>query len=121
MCTHKEFDTTYRMDHNCIYRSHGRSGADQTIVSARQGTLNPRPRDVKRETFQDSEFFDAEDLLQVKYEMLRLVEIDNNRSVRQRRHSACRDHPSIRHRRHFRKPVSPACCRRSGVHDPGTS
>lgn len=42
----------------------------------RQGTLNPRPRDVTHEIFQESEFFDREDLLQVKYEMLRLVEID---------------------------------------------
>ena len=39
-------------------------------------TLNPRPEDVKHAAFQDSEFFDADDLLQVKYEMLRLVEID---------------------------------------------
>lgn len=39
-------------------------------------TLNPRPEDVKHSAFQDSEFFDADDLLQVKYEMLRLVEID---------------------------------------------
>ena len=42
----------------------------------RQGTLNPRPRDVRHEIFQDNDFFDPEDLLQVKYEMLRLVEID---------------------------------------------
>ena len=40
------------------------------------GTLNPRPQDVKNETFQDSDFFDSDDLLQVKYEMLRLVEVD---------------------------------------------
>jgi transposase len=42
----------------------------------RQGTLNPRPRDVTHEIFQQNEFFDPEDLLQVKYEMLRLVDID---------------------------------------------
>jgi transposase len=41
-----------------------------------QGTLNPRPQRVRHESFQDSEFFDPEDLLQVKYEMLRQVEID---------------------------------------------
>ena len=40
------------------------------------GTLNPRPHDVKSQTFRDSDFFDADDLLQVKYEMLRLVEVD---------------------------------------------
>jgi transposase len=41
-----------------------------------QGTLNPHPRAVRHESFQDSEFFDPEDWLQVKYEMLRQVEID---------------------------------------------
>lgn len=41
-----------------------------------QSTLNPRPHDVRHRSFQDSEFFDPEDLLQVKYEMLRQVEID---------------------------------------------
>jgi len=41
-----------------------------------QGTLNPRPHSVRHQSFQDSEFFDPEDWLQVKYEMLRQVEID---------------------------------------------
>jgi transposase len=40
-----------------------------------QGTLNPRPQDVTDQTFRANDFFDADDLLQVKYEMLRLVEI----------------------------------------------
>ena len=43
----------------------------------RQGTLNPRPEDVLHESFHQNEFFDREDLLQVKYEMLRLVDIEN--------------------------------------------
>src|SRR6516225_5039981 len=43
----------------------------------RQGTLNPRPEDVIHESFHQNEFFDREDLLQVKYEMLRLVDIEN--------------------------------------------
>jgi transposase len=41
-----------------------------------QGTLNPRPTAVQHESFRDSEFFDPEDLLQVKYEMLRHVDVD---------------------------------------------
>jgi transposase len=41
-----------------------------------QGTLNPRPENVKDKTFRTNEFFDADDLLQVKYEMLRSVEVD---------------------------------------------
>jgi len=41
-----------------------------------QGTLNPRPEAVRHESFQDSQFFDPQDLVQVKYEMLRQVEVD---------------------------------------------
>jgi transposase len=39
-----------------------------------QGTLNPRPQSVTDELFANSEFFDARDLVQVKYEMLRRVQ-----------------------------------------------
>jgi transposase len=39
-------------------------------------TLNPRPGRVTAELFRQSEFFDARDLLQVKYEMLRQVKVD---------------------------------------------
>jgi transposase len=52
-------------------------GQIKRSILRQQGTLNARPRDVTHESFQNSEFFDPEDLLQVKYEMLRLVEIDN--------------------------------------------
>ena len=41
-----------------------------------QGTLNPRPQDVTHSLFQDSDFFDRHDLVQVKYEMLRQVRIE---------------------------------------------
>ena len=41
------------------------------------GTLNPRPEGVTDELFGDSDFFDPNDLLQVKYEMLRRVGRDN--------------------------------------------
>jgi transposase len=41
-----------------------------------QATLNPRPGAVTHPLFQGSEFFDAHDLLQVKYEMLRLVSVE---------------------------------------------
>jgi transposase len=39
-------------------------------------TLNPRPQAVRDEEFAASEFFDARDLVQVKYEMVRRVEVD---------------------------------------------
>jgi transposase len=41
-----------------------------------QATLNPRPEGVAHPLFQGSEFFDPHDLLQVKYEMLRLVSVE---------------------------------------------
>ena len=41
-----------------------------------QSTLNPRSDAVIHPLFRNSEFFDPYDLLQVKYEMLRLVSID---------------------------------------------
>ncbi|MBZ5725830.1 MAG: helix-turn-helix domain-containing protein [Acidobacteriia bacterium] len=47
---------------------------DPKMQALRQsGTLNPRPQDVRDELFREKEFFDARDLLQVKYEMLRHV------------------------------------------------
>jgi transposase len=39
-------------------------------------TLNPRPEAVRDEQFASSEFFDARDLVQVKYEMVRQVRVD---------------------------------------------
>jgi hypothetical protein len=41
------------------------------------GTLHPHPAAVTAALFQNSEFFDPADLVQVKYEMLRRVLIDN--------------------------------------------
>ncbi len=40
------------------------------------GTLHPHPQRVTDPLFQDQPFFDARDLMQVKYELLRKVEID---------------------------------------------
>ena len=41
-----------------------------------QGTLNPRPKEVRDELFLQDEFFDPRDLVQVKYEMLRRVQAE---------------------------------------------
>jgi transposase len=50
---------------------------DRKFKSLRaQGILNPRPGDVSHPLFQDNEFFDARDLVQVKYEMLRQVQVE---------------------------------------------
>ncbi len=42
----------------------------------RHGTLNPHPETVAYPLFQNSGFFDPDDLVQVKYEMLRHVHVD---------------------------------------------
>jgi len=44
----------------------------------RHGTLNPEPESVTHPLFHNNDFFDPDDLLQVKYEMLRQVHVDNN-------------------------------------------
>ena len=41
-----------------------------------QRTLNPHPERVRDGLFLGNNFFDAQDLLQVKYEMLRKTEVD---------------------------------------------
>ena len=42
-----------------------------------EGTLNPTPEHVRDPKFQDNEFFDPHDIVQVKYEMLRRVSVEN--------------------------------------------
>ena len=50
---------------------------DAKKASLRQhGALNKRPDKVVDPLFQDNDFFDAGDLVQVKYEMLRRVRVD---------------------------------------------
>jgi transposase len=50
---------------------------DKQAVLRQHATLNPRPGGVTHALFDASEFFDPDDLLQVKYEMLRLVNVDS--------------------------------------------
>src|ERR1700730_386172 len=50
---------------------------DKQGALRRNGMLNPRPQGVLHPLFQDSDFFDPDDLVQVKYEMLRQVHVDN--------------------------------------------
>lgn len=45
-------------------------------VLRRQGTLNPRPDRVTDPLFVDGGFFDTRDLVQVKYEMVRRVQVE---------------------------------------------
>jgi transposase len=48
----------------------------KSLALRQQGCLNPHPERVTDELFQTREFFDARDLVQVKYEMLRRVEAE---------------------------------------------
>ncbi len=51
--------------------------ADPKIKALKQqGTLNPHPERVTDSLFLESEFFNARDVVQVKYEMLRRVEAE---------------------------------------------
>lgn len=50
---------------------------DPKVAALRaERSLNPRPEAVTDEEFGSSEFFDARDVVQVKYEMVRRVRID---------------------------------------------
>jgi transposase len=50
---------------------------DPKIQALREtGTVNPHPQAVADELFRTHEFFDPRDLLQVKYEMLRRVQVE---------------------------------------------
>jgi transposase len=49
----------------------------KTAALLDDGTLNPFPEKVSDPKFRESEFFDPRDVVQVKYELLRRVSVDN--------------------------------------------
>ena len=54
-----------------------RRGEDPKLAALRaERSLNPRPEAVRDEAFRESEFLDARDLVQVKYEMVRRVRLE---------------------------------------------
>lgn len=53
------------------------SNSSKAKALLEEGTLNPSPEKVSDPKFQQSEFFDPRDIVQVKYEMLRRVIMDN--------------------------------------------
>jgi transposase len=67
---------------------------DKQKALRQQGTLNPRPQDVRHPLFRDGDFFDPDDMIQVKYEMLRQVHVDNL-SVSQAAHEFGLSRPSF--------------------------
>jgi transposase len=56
--------------------SNNSTGAKADVL-LREGTLNTSPEKVRDPKFQQEEFFDPRDVVQVKYEMLRRVRIEN--------------------------------------------
>jgi transposase len=56
-----------------------RGGEDPKVEALRaERSLNPRPEAVTDEQFAGSEFLDARDLVQVKYEMVRRARVDGD-------------------------------------------
>jgi transposase len=53
-----------------------RGDTRKTEALRQRGSLNPHPEKVADPVFQERDFFDARDLVQVKYEMLRRVKVD---------------------------------------------
>lgn len=53
------------------------SNRSKTDALQQEGTLNPTPEKVRDPKFRENEFFDPRDAVQVKYEMLRRVAVDN--------------------------------------------
>jgi transposase len=74
-------DITPDVDINILTRRGGlvmtrRKSDPKTDALREQGCLHPHPEKVTDELFAAGEFFDARDLVQVKYEMLRRVRVD---------------------------------------------
>ena len=60
-----------------------RRGEDPKVQTLREERcLNPRPETVRDPAFASSEFLDARDLVQVKYEMVRRVRVDGDAVAR---------------------------------------
>lgn len=57
--------------------SKSNSKRSKTDVLLEEGTLNPAPEVVRDPKFREGEFFDPRDAVQVKYEMLRRVSVEN--------------------------------------------
>lgn len=52
------------------------TGEERARRMKREGTLHPNPEKVRAELVTQSPFFDANDLMQMKYEMLRSVSVE---------------------------------------------
>jgi len=79
----RELAVTAVLRHNYLYTSghpmptKSKSESPKAKALLEEGTLNPNPEKVRDPKFQQNEFFDPRDLVQVRYEMLRRVSIEN--------------------------------------------
>ena len=78
----------------------------------RSGTLNPHPERVRDSAFQVEGFFDPLDLLQVRYEMVRLVRLGRPRWLRRHPASVSRVQPASVLPRPLPSPACRASCQR---------
>jgi len=79
----------------------------------RHGTLNPHPNAVTDPLFQTGDFFDRDDLVQVKYEMLGASQSTSSQSLSPLQHSASPALPSIKRKPTFSEMASSGYCPRS--------
>ena len=90
-------------------------------VLKRHGTLNPHPNVVTDPLFETGDFFDRDDVVQVKYEMLPASLSTNNQSRSPQRHSASHALPTIKRKRTFSEMDSSGYCPRSEGHGEATN
>lgn len=81
-CSIIMLDRHFRERHNLEYdqwrsmAAKRKSDPPKVKALLKEGTLNPTPEKVRDRKFQENEFFDPRDIVQVKYEMLRRVSIE---------------------------------------------
>jgi len=100
-------------------RSPDRQQKRQTL--RRHGTLNLHPEAVSHPLFHNSDFFDSDDLIQVKYEMLRQVHIDRDSISESAQALDSHARRSIRLRRRCSRTACSVCFRTSAAHKVGTN
>ena len=93
-----------------------RQGEDPKVAALRaERSLNPRPEAVSDERFAASEFLDARDLVQVKYEMVRRVRVDGEAVTRSAQEFGSRARRSMRRRLRWTRAGWRGWCRRVRV------
>src|SRR5919106_954862 len=80
------------------------------------GALHPRPAAVRDPLFGSHEFFDARDLVQVKYEMLRRVDVEGQPVSRTAEAFGCSRPTFYQAHAAFKTQGLPGWCRASADH-----